>query len=378
MIVPHTAKDGTRSYLVRVGRKPAKTFSERQWGSRKRALAEAKKHEGELLAGHTPARAATCEQYTERFLVHLELEPLRSGARRKESTLDNARTMSRGFVREFGLRQLTAIGRDEARDWALSAPAGQVKFATQLFNRAIEERLISYNPFRGLTRRTRGRADLEVPSDERYNALLAGWDQHGDYAVMGRALQEFAANSGMRPGEIFALEWEPRRLPAPYNGLCSYVDLDENRIYVNWRVYNGRLGLPKSNKPRRAVLTPPARAALETLVERFSEHIFIAKRGGRLAKGTFAQYWAIVLAAAGLEPGRDTDFYFVTKHRFVHYAYVVLGMSENAIAQQCGWSADSVRKMIATYAHADQGWEDEWERAYRRDHIIALPQAASA
>jgi hypothetical protein len=62
-----------------------------------------------------------------------------------------------------------------------------------------------------------------------------------------KALLVFAAYSGMRPGELFALEWPD-------------IDFGAMRIHVNRRVYKGRVGLPKSNKVRTIALTPPARA----------------------------------------------------------------------------------------------------------------------
>jgi integrase len=81
-----------------------------------------------------------------------------------------------------------------------------------------------------------------------------------------KALLVFAAYSGMRPGELFALEWPD-------------IDFGAMRIHVNRRVYKGRVGLPKSNKVRTIALTPPARAARQD-----GQLVFLAKRGGRLSQ----------------------------------------------------------------------------------------------
>jgi integrase len=109
-----------------------------------------------------------------------------------------------------------------------------------------------------------------------------------------RALVTFAAYSGMRPGELFALEWPD-------------IDFDAMRIDVRRRLYRGRVDLPKSNKPRRIALTPPARDALLGH-PRDGALVFRAKRGGRLSQSTLSGYWGKVLARAGL----DFDFYLAT------------------------------------------------------------------
>jgi integrase len=79
--------------------------------------------------------------------------------------------------------------------------------------------------------------------------LIAGSSALGWYAPQMKALLIFAAYSGMRPGELFALEWPD-------------IDFDAMRIHVSRRVYKGRVGLPKSNKVRTIALTPPARDAI--------------------------------------------------------------------------------------------------------------------
>ena len=347
MIIEHTAKDGTRSYMVRVGRRPAKTFSEADWGSRKRAKAEALKHEGELLAGSRPPSSITAEKYAERVLAHWEREKLRSGNQRKSSTTDTLRYNARGFVESFGSRLVAGgVARGEARDWALEAPAGQVKFATQLYNRAIEEGLVSVNPFRGLTPTSKGRSELAPPTLEEFDRLLEGWRSHGSYMTMGRSLTVFAAFTGIRPGELFALEWDD-------------VDFDRMRIHVRRRLYDGELDLPKSNKPRTIVLTPAARDALLPL-ERVANTVFVGKRGDRLSAPKLSGYWAVVRAASGV----DHAFYLATRHRFAWDAYVIRGISRNAIAQQMGWSESAVEHLLSVYGHGDQGWEAEVDRAF--------------
>jgi integrase len=58
---------------------------------------------------------------------------------------------------------------------------------------------------------------------------------HGWYAPQMRALITFAAYAGMRPGELFVLEW-------------GDIDFDAMRVDVKRRLYRGQVDLPKSNK----------------------------------------------------------------------------------------------------------------------------------
>jgi integrase len=161
-----------------------------------------------------------------------------------------------------------------------------------------------------------------------------------------RALVTFAAYSGMRPGELFALEWPD-------------IDFDAMRIDVRRRLYRGRVDLPKSNKPRRIALTPPARDALLGH-PRDGALVFRAKRGGRLSQSTLSGYWGKVLARAGL----DFDFYLATKHWCVHHLYVERGLPPRVIAEQMGWELAGTLKLLKVYGHGDVGALEEIDRAY--------------
>ncbi len=164
-----------------------------------------------------------------------------------------------------------------------------------------------------------------------------------------RALLIFAAYSGMRPGELFALEW-------------TDVDFESMRIHVNRRVYRGRVDLPKSNKIRTIALTPPARdALLGQPTRQDGELVFRAKRGGRLSQPTLSGYWGEVLARTGL----DFDFYLATKHWCVHYMHAELSLPPRVIAEQMGWTLGGVLKLLAVYGHGDVGALEEIDKAFR-------------
>jgi integrase len=283
----------------------------------------------------------TCGRWADRFLVRYERD-------HKDSSYDTATASLARFKADFGDRPVAAVTRHEAIDWAERVPPSKVPIVVTLFNVAVDEELIDRNPFRGLGHRTRGRRDEHPPTVEELECLLDGCAALGDYAGQMRALIIFGAYSGMRPGELMALEW-------------GDIDFTANRIDVQRRVYKGRLDIPKSNKTRRIALAPPARDALLRQPTRAGELVFLSKDGRRLSAPTLSGYWAQVKAAAGL----DFDFYLATKHYGVHLLYK-LGLSTRAIAAQMGWSEKAVENLLQVYGHIDLIALEEVDRLYEK------------
>jgi integrase len=251
------------------------------------------------------------------------------------------------------------VTRHDAISWAERVPPSKVSIVVTLFNVAVDEELIAKNPFRGLGHRTQGRSHTHPPTVEQFERLLDGCSALGDYAGQMRALIIFAAYSGMRPGELFALEW-------------GDVDFKANRIDVQRRLYKGKLDIPKSNKARRIALTPPARDALLRQPTRTGELVFLSKGGRRLSAPTLSGYWAQVKAAARL----DFDFYVATKHYGVHLLYK-LGLSTRAIAAQMGWSDKAVENLLRVYGHIDLIALEEVDALYERQ-VVPLRSVGSA
>jgi integrase len=295
----HASKTGRKTYGVLVHRSGGK-----EWIGTFPTMREARQAEAKALADpKRSTESVTVAEWVEKFLARYERE-------HKDSSYDTARAALRHFVADFGERPIGSITRLEAIEWADRVPPSRVPVVVTCMNAAVDRELIERNPFRGLSHRvkSRGRADEHPPTHEELGQLLDACHVHGDYAPQMRNLIAFAAYSGMRPGELFALEW-------------TDVDMPAMRIDVRRRLYRGSTDLPKSNKVRRIALTPPARDAMlgqptnGTLV-------FRAKRGGQLTQPTLSGYWGKVLAAAGL----DFDFYLATKHWCVHHMYVTLGL----------------------------------------------------
>lgn len=290
------------------------------------------------------AECITCGQYVTMYLERYERD-------HKTSSCDTASSSLRRFVADFEDRPIGSIGRHEAIAWADRVPASRVPIVVTLFNQAVDHELLDRNPFRGLGRRGKGRSDERPPTVAELEGLLEGCSALGDYAEQMRALIVFAAYTGMRPGELFALEW-------------TDIDLKANRIDVQRRVYKGMLDLPKSNKARRIALTPPARDVLLRQPTRTERLVFLTKTGRELAQPTLSGYWSQVKAAAGL----DFDFYLATKHYGVHLLYK-LGLSTRAIAAQMGWSEQAVGSLLTVYGHIDVIALEEVDRLYEGDVV---------
>jgi integrase len=285
-----------------------------------------------------------CGEWADRYLARYERD-------HKASSTDTARAALRRFRADFGERPLDSITRIEAIDWAERVPVGVAAVVVTCMNAAVDAELIDRNPFRGLGRRGRGRADQHPPTEGEISALLEACAALGRYAPQMRSLIVFCAYSGIRPGEAFALEW-------------ADIDFTNMRIDVKRRVYKGKVDLPKSNKARRVALTPPARDALLGLSSRTEGGlVFRSKMGKRMSEPVLSGYWAQVKARADL----DFDFYLATKHFAVHYMHATLGLPPRVIAEQMGWTLAGVLKLLAVYGHGDVGALEEIDAAFARN-----------
>jgi integrase len=230
VIKPRTAKDGTKTYGVRIHRGGRKY----EWVGTFRTRKEARKAEAAALNGGGSATTSiTCGEWADRWFGRYERD-------RKDSSADTARSALKRFRHDFADRPLDAITRIEAMDWADEHPH-RVPIVITMMNAAVDAELLDRNPFRGLQRTTRGRSDQAPPTMEELDRIEQACAVHGSYAAQMRALILFAAYSGMRPGELFVLEH-------------ADIDTEAMRVDVRRRLYRGRVDLPKSNKTRRIAL----------------------------------------------------------------------------------------------------------------------------
>jgi integrase len=193
--------------------------------------------------------------------------------RARESTNIGHRERISKFATDFAGRQLDQITRLEARAWAL-ANRSRVESVRAMFSDAARDGLVADNPFSNLRlREPDGRKHLVVPTDEELGELArAAAKVQGDWGRLVLApFVMFAAHTGLRPGELYALRWQD-------------VNLVGSTVAVEWQwsQTERRLVRPKYDSTRTVFLPPAAAEALEA-VARVRDQVFSAPRGGRLS-----------------------------------------------------------------------------------------------
>lgn len=339
MILKRRTRGGQRRYGVRVD------IDGRQvWIGTFDKLADARRAEARARDAGRRARPMTCEQWVTHWLPGY-------AQRVKDSTYATTEAALAAFRAEFGGVRLDRLDRLAAEKWARSN-RHRVPAVVTCLNAAVEAERLIRNPFAGLSHRGPGRKHVQPLTAAEVDALAqAAEDVHGEYGPTMRALVTFLAYSAMRPGEVFALEW-------------SDIDFERMRIKVQRRRYKGRLDLPKSNRPRLIVLTPPARDALLTL-PRTGRLVFTGKRGGPLSQSMLSGYWALLCAAAF--PGRSIAPYEL-RHFGAHYLYVTMGLPARVVAVQLGHDGPKLIEQL--YGHGDVGALEEIDAAFSK--VVSL------
>jgi integrase len=190
--------------------------------------------------------------------------------------------------------------------WRLTVPEGHRFEATQalrqVLNRAVAWKLIDDNPAKRVpnpARRCREQRPFDSWAQIRSLAERLG-PTFGPMVV-------FAAATGLRPSELFALEE-------------SDVDRAAGVIQIRRAYANGRVKQPKTRLSRRAVpLQAIALAALDQLRPRGeSALLFPNARGGHLDFRNFnRRQWKPVQKVVGIEPLRDL---YDLRHTYATFA----------------------------------------------------------
>lgn len=206
----------------------------------------------------------------------------------------------------LGEVRLAELSPEQVCAWRLTVPEGHRFEATQalrqVLNRAVAWKLIEENPAKRVPnpgRRCREQRPFE--SWEQIRSLT-----HGLGPTFG-PMVVFAAATGLRPSELFALE---------------HVDIDRAAGVVQIRraYANGRVKHTKTRLRRRAVpLQAIAVEAFDQLRPREdSLPLFPNARGGYLDFRNFnRRHWKPVQRAAGIEPLRDL---YDLRHTYATFA----------------------------------------------------------
>lgn len=207
----------------------------------------------------------------------------RNGRRSQGSTFRQAEQQVRRFVVEFGDRPLIgAMTRLEAKRWANEATRAQLSAARAMFVDAQSIDPSVVNPLAGFNKSTRGRRDLPSLLTTEEVERLCRIARESDPVVYGPVLAcaiELAATTGIRPGELFALQ-------------RSRLSIERSQIRIHWAVKDdGKLGDPKYGQRRDIVLTASLIGQIARLPVLHEELLFPAKRGRLMCQSNWKTYW---------------------------------------------------------------------------------------
>ncbi len=199
----------------------------------------------------------------------------------------------------------------------------------QVLNRAVAWGLIDYNPAK--------RGVPNPPRRHKEKRPFESWEQIEAVAerlgpVYG-PMVVFAAATGLRPSELFALEQRD-------------LDRAAGVVYVRRAYANGRLKKTKTRLSTRAVpLQAIALEALDRLPASENPILFPNSRGGHIDFRSFGRrHWKPAQVAAGIEPLRHL---YDPRHTYATFA-LRAGVSVFAVSRFMGSSIAMIDRYTAT------------------------------
>lgn len=263
----------------------------------------------------------------------------------KESTRMHNRERTAPFVEEHGTKRLGQITRTVARAWLAESPSTHAALSA-MFTAAMYEdnehgaALVEGNPFSRLQKRSASRRQLAADwlTAEGIDGLeTAARTVHGrEHGAMVAAMIRFAAETGIRPGELFALRDE---------------DLRDGRLLVRRAAISRTktIGLPKNGLEREVVLPEAARLAAASVQRpEGCDLLFTTKVGKQFWSTSLSLAWDPVRNAAG----RPTMDFYELRH-YCATRLLEAGISDADVAVQLGHTdgGELVRRVYGHPAH---------------------------
>jgi integrase len=273
--------------------------------------------------------------------------------------------------------RLAELSPEQVCAWRLTVPEGHRFEATQalrqVLNRAVAWKLIEENPAKRVP--NPGRRCREQRPFESWEQIRALADRLGPtYGPM----VVFAAATGLRPSELFALEH-------------GDIDRAAGVIQIRRAYANGRVKQTKTRPSRRAVpLQAIAVDALDQLRSRQNSLLlFPNARGGHLDFRNFnRRHWKPVQKAAGIEPLRDlydlrhTYATFALRagvpvfalSRFIGTSIAMIDLHYGHLAVDSHQHAVSLLDALALERAVDAGWTSNRRLVKSRSDSVSRPR----
>jgi integrase len=277
----------------------------------------------------------------------------------------------------LGEVRLAELSPEQVCAWRLTVPEGHRFEATQalrqVLNRAVAWKLIDDNPAKRVPnpgRRCREQRPFDSWAQLRSLAERLG-PTFGPMVV-------FAAATGLRPSELFALEH-------------GDVDRAAGVVHIRRAYANGRVKHTKTRLSRRAV--PPQAIALEALDQLLpredSPLLFPNARGGYLDFRNFnRRHWKPVQKGIGIEPLRDlydlrhTYATFALRagvpvfalSRFMGTSIATIDLHYGHLAVDSHEHAVSLLDALALERAVDAGWTSALRSAKSHSDTVSMPR----
>jgi integrase len=257
----------------------------------------------------------------------------------KESTRLHNAERTKVFVALHGKKRIGAVTRTVAREFLLDHPSCHQSLSS-MFGAAMyedDERgepLLQHNPFSRLVKRTAAKRDLQADWLTAEDVAAIEETAFRTIGPWSAAMVRFAAETGVRPGELFVFKQEDLH---PLEGRAVVRRAADSRTRT--------VGKPKNGRAREIVLSA---AAAKAAAAGGVDIVFPNPHGDQFWNATWSYYWHQIRAAAG----RSTmDFYELR-----HYCATRLlehGLDDRDVAIQLGHTdgGELVRKV---YGHPSE------------------------
>ncbi len=271
-------------------------------------------------------------------------------------TIANLRWLLGKATATLGAVKLAELSAKDVYAWRQTIPEGHRFEATQalrqVLSRAVEWDWLADNSAKRVPNRQR-RAKEKRPFES--------WEEIDAIAAQLRsaygAMVIFAAAAGLRPSELFGLEWRD-------------VDRAAGVVYVRRVFANGRLKHTKTRLSTRAIpLQRMALDALDRLPPSGNPILFPNSRGGRIDFRSFGRrHWKPAQQRARIEPPRGL---YDLRHTYATFA-LRAGVSVFAVSRFMG---SSIAMIDRHYGHLAR---DSREHAVSLLDALAIERAVDA
>ena len=255
------------------------------------------------------------------------------------STNKHNRERTKRFGAAHGKRRLGQIDRRTARAWALEHP-GELSALRAMFTDAMKDNLIDANPFIGLgLKQKKAKRDLKpdwLTADDIQTLAATALMVHQPLTgQLAKSMILVAAYTGIRPGELFALEVD---------------DVRGDRLVISKAVQSSTrtIGPPKNGKTRTVVLPEVAQVAIQERPRIHETLLFPSPQGKQMYQPTWHWVWNPIRVAAD----RSTMHFYELRHWMATHL-LEQGVSPSDVAVQLGHTDGGV--LVQTiYGHPSE------------------------